>query len=60
MSDIIDIDAGTIITGRDTIETKGEEILDFIIDVASGEKVARAVALGQEDFIPWKRDNISL
>lgn len=55
MNDIIDIDAGTIITGQDTIETKGEEILDFIIEVASGEKIPRAVALGQDDFIPWKR-----
>ncbi len=55
MSDIIDIDAGTIVTGEDTIESKGEEILDFILEVASGEKIPRAVALGQDDFIPWKR-----
>lgn len=55
MSDIIDIDAGTIITGNDTIETKGEEILDFIIRTASGEYTPKAVALGQDDFIPWKR-----
>ncbi len=55
MSDIIDIDAGTIITGEDTINTKGEEILDFIIRTASGEYIPKAVALGQDDFIPWKR-----
>ena len=55
MQDIIDIDAGTIISGNDTIKDKGEEILDYIIEVASGQKVPRATALGQDDFIPWKR-----
>lgn len=55
MSDIIDIDAGTIITGEDTIDSKGEEILDFVIRTASGEYIPKAVALGQDDFIPWKR-----
>ena len=55
MADIIDINTGTIISGEDTIETKGAEMLDLIIRVASGEQVARAVALGQDDFIPWKR-----
>ncbi len=55
MSDIIDIDAGTVITGEDTIATKGEEILDYIIRTASGEYTPKAVALGQDDFIPWKR-----
>ncbi|MGB3852178.1 MAG: altronate dehydratase family protein [Tunicatimonas sp.] len=55
MPDIIDIDAGTVITGEDTIATKGEEILDYIIRTASGEYVPKAVGLGQDDFIPWKR-----
>nr|WKN39282.1 altronate dehydratase family protein [Tunicatimonas sp. TK19036] len=55
MNDIIDIDAGTIISGDDTIETKGEEILDFIIRTANGSYAPKAVRLGQDDFIPWKR-----
>jgi altronate hydrolase len=55
MRDIIDIDAGTIITGQDTIESKGEEILNYILKTASGEYTPKAVALGQDDFIPWKR-----
>ncbi len=55
MSDIIDIDAGTVITGEDTIATKGEEILDYIIRTASGDYTPKAVGLGQDDFIPWKR-----
>jgi altronate hydrolase len=55
MADIIDIDTGSIITGEDTIETMGEKILDFCIEVASGNITPKAVALQQDDFIPWKR-----
>ena len=55
MEDIIDINAGTIITGEDTIESKGAELLDLLIRVASGEYTTHATRLGQDDFIPWKR-----
>lgn len=55
MSDIIDIDTGPIITGEKTIEEMGEAILDFCIKVANGEIIPKAVQLGQDDFIPWKR-----
>ncbi len=55
MKDIVDFNTGTIITGEDTIESKGEELLEYIIKVASGEEIPAAVRLGQDDFIPWKR-----
>ena len=55
MKDIIDFNTGTIITGEDTIESKGAELLDYIIKVASGEEIPAAVRLAQDDFIPWKR-----
>ena len=55
MQDLIDFNTGTIITGEDTIESKGEELLDYIIKVASGEEIPAAVRLAQDDFIPWKR-----
>ncbi|MEP7322019.1 MAG: altronate dehydratase family protein [Saprospiraceae bacterium] len=55
MPDIIDINAGTIIDGIDTIQSKGEELLDYILKVASGEAMPHAERLGQDDFIPWKR-----
>ncbi len=55
MNDIIDINAGTVITGEDTIESMGEKILDHIIRVASGETPSKAVLHGNNDFIPWKR-----
>lgn len=55
MPDLIDVDAGTIITGEDTIESKGEALLEYLIDVASGVKTPHAERLRQDDFIPWKR-----
>jgi altronate hydrolase len=55
MPDIIDFNTGNIISGEKTIEQVGEEILDFVIDVASGRVNAKAVELNQDDFIPWKR-----
>jgi altronate hydrolase len=55
MPDIIDINTGTIIEGEETIEEAGERILDYVIKVASGEILAKAVINGQDDFIPWKR-----
>lgn len=55
MSDIIDINTGTIIEGEETIEEAGERILDYVIKVASGEIEVCAVRNGQDDFIPWKR-----
>jgi altronate hydrolase len=55
MNDIIDIDTGAIIEGEKTIEQMGEEILEYCIKAASGEIIPRAVALNQDDFIPWKR-----
>lgn len=55
MKDIIDIDAGTIVTGEKTIGQVGEEIFEYCIKAASGEIVPRAVQLNQDDFIPWKR-----
>jgi altronate hydrolase len=55
MSDIIDFDTGSIINGKDTIATKGAALLEYVIQVASGEATPAAVRLGQYDFIPWKR-----
>ena len=55
MNDIIDIDTGDIISGEKTIKQMGEEILAYCIKVASGEIIPKAVLLGQDDFIPWKR-----
>jgi altronate hydrolase len=55
MPDIIDIDTGGIISGESTIERMGENILERVLQVASGELHTKAELLAQNDFIPWKR-----
>jgi altronate hydrolase len=55
MSDIIDFDAGPIVTGESTIAGCAEKLLELSIAVASGERLAKAELNGQNDFIPWKR-----
>ena len=54
MPDIIDLDAGSIISGASTIQQMGERILDCVVQVASGELRTRAELNSQEDFIPWR------
>jgi len=55
MSDIIDIDTGSVIRAEKTIEQMGQEILEYCIRAASGDVIPKAVLLNQDDFIPWKR-----
>ena len=55
MPDILDINCGTIIEGKETIPAAADRIMEYIIDVASGHVQPKAVLLGQDDFIPWRR-----
>lgn len=55
MPDIIDFNCGEIIEGTKTIAQAAEELLEMVIAVASGEIIPKAVQLGQDDFIPWRR-----
>ncbi|AXP80175.1 Altronate dehydratase [Mariniflexile rhizosphaerae] len=55
MPDIIDIETGAVIRGEKTIEEMADEMLEFIIKVASGEVQTKAKLLNQNDFIPWRR-----
>jgi altronate hydrolase len=55
MPDIIDFDAGGVISGEESIEQAAERLLEYVVAVASGEAVVAAVRLEQDDFIPWKR-----
>ncbi|MGH7492092.1 MAG: UxaA family hydrolase [bacterium] len=55
MPDLIDVDAGGIVTGDETIPAVGERLLEACIAVASGRMTTKAMDLGQDDFIPWKR-----
>jgi altronate hydrolase len=55
MGDIIDFDAGGIVTGKTTIPECAAQLLELSILVASGKSFTKAELLGQNDFIPWKR-----
>jgi len=55
LPDIIDFDTGPIVTGDQSVGRMGEEMLELVIATASGRFVPKAVALGQDDFLPWKR-----
>ncbi|HEY1753280.1 MAG TPA: altronate dehydratase family protein [Caulobacteraceae bacterium] len=54
MSDDIDIDCGAIATGEATIEEKGAEILDYLLEIASGrQSKSEALGYGGAEFVPW-------
>ena len=55
MGDIIDFDAGGIVTGETTVAECAEKLLELSIEVASGNRLTKAEERGQIDFIPWKR-----
>lgn len=55
LPEIIDIDCGGIITGEKSVEEMGEEVLEYIIGLASGEYPTKAMSLGQDDFMFWRR-----
>ncbi|MEH0152651.1 altronate dehydratase family protein [Limibacter armeniacum] len=55
MKDIIDFDAGSVISGEDSIASKAAQMLEYLLAVASGEAETNAMRLRQDDFIPWKR-----
>ncbi len=55
MPDIIDLDAGRVISGAETIEEVGVRLLNLLLETASGKVRTKAEQLGQNDFIPWKR-----
>jgi altronate hydrolase len=55
MRDDIDIDCGMIATGDASIESKGEEIVEYLLDVASGRKSkSEELGYGGVEFVPWQ------
>ena len=54
MRDDMDINCGPIMDGDATIEQKGQEIFEAIIDVSSGRKSrSELLGVGDEEFVPW-------
>jgi altronate hydrolase len=55
MEDDIDIDCGPIASGEASIEQKGAEILDYLLEVASGlQTKSEALGYGGAEFVPWQ------
>ena len=55
MPDIIDFDCGGILSQGQSIAQCGADLLDFLVEVASGTRKTAAELHQQNDFIPWKR-----
>jgi len=54
MQDDMDINCGDVMDGDATLESKGREIFDMLIRVASGEKSkSEALGVGNEETVPW-------
>ena len=55
MRDDIDIDCGSIVTGDASVEEKGAEILDYLLEVASGrQSKSEELGYGGAEFVPWQ------
>ncbi len=55
MEEDMDINAGTILDGTETVEEVGRRIFEKIIAVAGGEKTKSELAgVGDEEFAPWQ------
>ncbi len=53
MRDNMDVNAGRIADGEATVARVGQEILDLVLSVASGQRTA-AERLGHKEFVPWR------
>ncbi len=55
MSEDMDINAGTILDGSESVEQVGLQIFEKIIAVAGGEKTkSEQAGMGDEEFAPWQ------
>jgi altronate hydrolase len=51
----MDLNAGTILDGTETIEQVGLRIFETILATASGERTKSELAgIGDEEFAPWQ------
>lgn len=53
MNDSIDLNAGTVIEGKRTIQEVGEEILDYMVKISQGTRT-KAEINKQNDFSIWR------
>jgi len=51
----IDLDAGTIATGDETVDDVGQRLFELLVAVAGGQTTAsERLGFGEEEFVPWQ------
>ncbi|MCW3979439.1 MAG: UxaA family hydrolase [Candidatus Bathyarchaeota archaeon] len=58
LADNMDINAGTILDGGESLRSVGERIFGAIVEVASG-RMTKAEALGFRDFVVFRTDRVA-
>ncbi|MDH5201212.1 MAG: UxaA family hydrolase, partial [Candidatus Bathyarchaeota archaeon] len=58
MRDNMDVNAGTVLDGSESLRSVGERIFGAVVEVASGRKT-KAEALGYQDFIVYSTSRIA-
>ena len=53
MTDNMDVDAGAIAAGEESVEDVGRRIFASVMEVASGRRTC-AERLGHKEFVPWR------
>jgi altronate hydrolase len=55
MREDMDLDAGTILTGQESVAQAGRRLFDRILETASGRRTAsEQLGVGAEEFVPWQ------
>jgi altronate hydrolase len=55
MSEDMDINCGEIVDGTSTVQTKGKQIFDYILETASGRpSCSERLGFGSSEFVPWQ------
>jgi altronate dehydratase large subunit len=58
LMDNIDVNAGTILDGSESLRAVGERIFGAVAEVASG-RLTKAEALGFRDFVVFRTDRVA-
>jgi altronate hydrolase len=53
MPDNMDINAGRIADGEETVQQVGRQIFEFVLKAASGQQTC-SERLGHKEFVPWR------
>lgn len=55
MSEDMDMDCGTVVSGEESIETLGERLFRLLLDTASGKRTrSEELGYGDNEFVPWQ------